>query len=61
MYSTWETLAAQVLAAVFVIGSYYVAERMRVKAPLLARSSTKTLVSRPFVTLPASGGEHDHA
>ena len=34
MYSTWETLGAQVLAAAFVIGSYYAAERMRVKAPL---------------------------
>jgi high-affinity iron transporter len=34
MYSTWETLGAQVLAAVFVIGSYQVAERMKVKAPL---------------------------
>jgi high-affinity iron transporter len=34
MYSTWETLGAQVLAALFVIGSYYVAERMRVAAPL---------------------------
>ncbi len=34
MYSTWETLAAQVLAAVFVVGSYYAAERIKVKAPL---------------------------
>jgi high-affinity iron transporter len=34
MYSTWETLGAQVFAAVFVIGSYQVAERMKVKAPL---------------------------
>src|SRR6478672_11808573 len=34
MYSTWETLGAQVLAAAFVIGSYYAAERVRVKAPL---------------------------
>jgi high-affinity iron transporter len=34
MYSTWETLGAQVLAAAFVIGSYYAAERMRVKAPV---------------------------
>src|SRR3954454_20675810 len=34
MYSTWETLGAQVLAALFVIGSYYAAERMKVKAPL---------------------------
>lgn len=29
MYSTWETLAAQVLAGLFVIGSYYAAERMK--------------------------------
>src|SRR3954463_5750954 len=34
MYSTWETLGAQVLAAIFVVGSYYAAERMKVKAPL---------------------------
>ncbi|QEC46208.1 iron permease [Baekduia soli] len=33
MYSTWETLGAQVLAAAFVVGSYYAAERMRVRAP----------------------------
>src|SRR4051794_35486113 len=39
MYSTWETLAAQVLAALFVIGSYYAAERMKVRAPL-ARGET---------------------
>jgi high-affinity iron transporter len=34
MYSTWETLGIQVLAGLFVIGSYYAAERMKVKAPL---------------------------
>src|SRR3954462_9615691 len=33
MNSTWETLGAQVLAALFVVGSYYAAERMKVKAP----------------------------
>src|SRR3954447_26558378 len=36
MYSTWETLGAQVLAGVFVVGSYFAAERMkhtRVPAP----------------------------
>ena len=33
MYSTWETLAAQVLAATFVIGSYYLAEHMKVRRP----------------------------
>jgi high-affinity iron transporter len=34
MYSTWETLGAQVLAAAFVIGSYYAAERIRVRRPV---------------------------
>jgi high-affinity iron transporter len=33
VYSYWETLAAQAFAAVFVIGSYYAAEYVRVKAP----------------------------
>lgn len=33
VYGTYETVAAQLLAAVFVIGSYYAAERMRVTAP----------------------------
>ncbi len=33
VYPTWETLGAQVIAAVFVIGSYYVAQEMKVKRP----------------------------
>src|SRR3954454_13240339 len=33
MYSYWETLAAQALAATFVIGSYYLAEYVKVKRP----------------------------
>jgi high-affinity iron transporter len=33
MYSTWETLGAQALAAGFVIGSYYLAEHMKVQRP----------------------------
>jgi high-affinity iron transporter len=36
MYSYWETLGAQLLAGVFVVGSYFAAERMkhrRVQAP----------------------------
>ena len=33
MYSTWETLAAQALAALFVIGSYYLAEYVKVRRP----------------------------
>jgi high-affinity iron transporter len=33
MYSYWETLGAQVLAAAFVVGSYYAAEYVKVKRP----------------------------
>ncbi len=33
MYSYWQTLAAQVLAALFVVGSYYLAEYVKVKRP----------------------------
>ena len=32
-YPTWETIGAQVVAAVFVIGSYFVAQEMKVKRP----------------------------
>jgi len=34
IYSVWETIVAQFLAASFVIGSYYLAEYMKVKRPL---------------------------
>lgn len=33
VYPTWETIGAQVLAAGFVIGSYYLAEYLKVKRP----------------------------
>ena len=33
MYSTWETLGAQVLAAVLVVGSYFAAEHVKVRRP----------------------------
>src|SRR4051812_21735273 len=33
VYSYWETIGAQVLAALFVIGSYFVAEQVKVKRP----------------------------
>jgi high-affinity iron transporter len=33
MYSTWETLGIQVLAALFVVGSYFLAEELKVKRP----------------------------
>lgn len=33
IYPTWETIGAQVLAAAFVIGSYYAAEHIKVRRP----------------------------
>jgi high-affinity iron transporter len=33
MYSTWETLGVQLVAAMFVIGSYYAAEYVKVRRP----------------------------
>jgi high-affinity iron transporter len=33
VYGTYETVGAQLVAGAFVIGSYYAAERLRVKAP----------------------------
>src|SRR4051812_22342202 len=33
IYAVWETLAAQALAALFVVGSYYAAEYVKVKRP----------------------------
>jgi high-affinity iron transporter len=33
LYSTWETLGIQLLAALFVVGSYYLAEYLKVRRP----------------------------
>jgi high-affinity iron transporter len=33
MYSTWETLGVQLLAAIFVIGSYWLAKEVKVRRP----------------------------
>src|SRR3954447_15955308 len=33
MYSTWETLGAQLLAALLVVGSYFLAEELKVRRP----------------------------
>jgi high-affinity iron transporter len=33
VYPTWETIGAQLVAGVFVIGSYFVAQEMKVKRP----------------------------
>jgi high-affinity iron transporter len=34
IYGTYETIAAQLLAATFVVGSYFLAEHMKVRRPL---------------------------
>lgn len=39
LYSYWETIAAQVLAATFVIGSYYLAEYMKLGRPRRRRAA----------------------
>jgi high-affinity iron transporter len=50
MYSTWETLAAQALAALFVVGSYYLAEYLKVRRP---RKRGETPRAQRAVTAPA--------
>ncbi|MEX1220217.1 MAG: FTR1 family protein [Solirubrobacterales bacterium] len=50
IYPTWETIGAQVLAAAFVIGSYYAAEYMNVRRP--ARRGQP--VARPAEVPPAT-------
>ncbi len=53
MYSTWETLAAQALAATFVIGSYYLAEHMRVRRPRERGERTAVRAEAPPASIPA--------
>jgi high-affinity iron transporter len=56
MYSYWETLAAQVFAALFVVGSYYLAEYLKVRRP---RSRGEAIARRadtpPAPAVSASG------
>jgi high-affinity iron transporter len=51
VYSVWETLAAQFLAAAFVVGSYYAAEYVKVKRPQrrgeAARATRSTAAPEP--------------
>ncbi|MGI8750125.1 MAG: FTR1 family protein [Thermoleophilaceae bacterium] len=57
MYSYWETLAAQVLAGGFVVGSYYVAEQVKVKRPQRKGRQPAVRSERP----PAPGPLTDRA
>ncbi len=47
MYSYWETLAAQVLAGAFVVGSYYLAQHMKVKRPASRGQRPAVRADRP--------------
>ena len=49
MYSTWETLGAQFLAAVFVAGSYYLAEYLKVARPARRGERVAVRASAPPV------------
>ena len=51
VYPTWETLAAQAAAAVFVIGSYYVAQELKVGRP--RRRARSRAASAPPTPPPA--------
>jgi high-affinity iron transporter len=51
VYPTWETLGAQVIAAVFVIGSFYVAKEMKVKRP--GRKAQRRAAAAPSTPSPA--------
>src|SRR3954451_21840349 len=47
MYSTWETLAVQALAGLFVIGSYWLAKEMRVNRPQRAGAQPAVRAEAP--------------
>jgi high-affinity iron transporter len=49
VHPTWETLGAQVLAALFVIGSYFVAQEVRVKRPRRRARRAPTALVDPGV------------
>jgi high-affinity iron transporter len=47
VYPTWETLGAQIVAAVFVIGSYFIAQEVRVKRPGRRAAQRRGAVAPP--------------
>jgi high-affinity iron transporter len=53
MYSYWETLGAQVLAAAFVVGSYYLAEYIKVRRPQRRGEAAATRADAPPPIVPA--------
>jgi high-affinity iron transporter len=55
VYSVWETIAAQVFAAAFVIGSYYAAEYVKVKRP---QRRGQTVTAKRATASPVTTSEH---
>jgi high-affinity iron transporter len=53
MYSSWETLGAQALALVLVVGSYYAAEYLKVRRPARRGEAAAVRSSSPPVSEPA--------
>jgi high-affinity iron transporter len=53
MYSYWETLGAQVLAAALVVGSYFLAERVKVRRPVQRGEQPATRATAPPPASPA--------
>ncbi|MEV4418551.1 FTR1 family protein [Patulibacter sp. NPDC049589] len=51
MYSTWETLGAQVLAGLFVAGSYYLAEWMKTRSRHARSEGAATRATAPPLEL----------
>jgi high-affinity iron transporter len=47
IYPTVETIGAQLAAAIFVIGSYFLAQEMKVKGPKRRRLRSKTEAPAP--------------
>src|SRR3954452_998548 len=55
MYSTYETLAAQLLAGLFVVGSYWLAQELKVRRPRRAgREALAVRAAKPPEPQPAS-------
>lgn len=58
VYSYWETIAAQVVAALFVVGSYLVAEHVKVRRPQRRGEMPARRAEAPPAAVPAARREH---
>ena len=58
VFPTWETIGAQIAAAVFVIGSYYLAREVRVKRPVRRARKADQAATAPAGPGGAGGPQH---